>query len=917
MAEGQITEVVSLSADKQIDALLKKLVAVKDEINDINKQPINLPSDSRNNTRSGNGASASINKQLNEQERLINRIADAKKKEAIESAKLRVELSRLTAENKRQAQEALGAMGAYQKLAAELNDLRGYAKNLATDMFILEERGETNGKQYLELAGIYENVAKRVTLLDNGLKKIDSNLGQHQRKVGEYERVWSGLGNAINQLTREAPAFTYSIQTGFLAISNNLPILIDEINNLTAANKALRAEGKPTQSVLSQIGGALFSWQTLLSLGVTLLTVYGREIGEWAAKLFEGSKALNAAKDSQKALADISVEASKSIVQERLELERNLAIARDTTLSLTERKIAAQNVLDQYPYWFENLGQEAILNGNVAEAVRGVTDALLARAKATAAEAKIVENQSKVIDLETKLDEVIAKRQSNEARMNTLLELQSSGRLKNANSILILEREIRAGYAEQADIWGDLNALETINNNLTDYAIAQSKNAIGLDSDRAKAAKKAKEEEIIGETNSADAFERNISILEKKLALMSRIDNVTGEANATYALLEAQLKILKSAYEALYGEQEKSNEELEKTIKYGTADYYEDIIKRLKEERDGYAETTDQYKMYNRAIEENEEALRNLTGEKEKVKDLHKEVEDFLKATRSASLSGLGFDSLNLFADGTFDRLIENAENAKERFAISFKAITDVAKDTYEFLAQNQQAYFDAQNAQLTRDQKIAESFAHTEEAKQEIAEQYDEKRRELRIAEAKAQKEQAIFNAIINTAQGVTAALAQANIPLSILIGILGAAQVALIAAREIPAFKDGVRNFEGGTALVGDGGRSEIIRTPDGGLFKTPSRDTLVNLPKGSDVFKSEGDYLRQAMREVPRVAADGRGLTQSEMRAVMQEAFGNVKTVNFAFDKSGFYHAVGSHTARTTSRNNLVQHKGISVG
>ena len=42
-------------------------------------------------------------------------------------------------------------------------------------------------------------------------------------------------------------------------------------------------------------------------------------------------------------------------------------------------------------------------------------------------------------------------------------------------------------------------------------------------------------------------------------------------------------------------------------------------------------------------------------------------------------------------------------------------------------------------------------------------------------------------------------------------------------------------------GLAVVGDGGRREVIKTPDGEISITPDTDTLVNLPKGTEIFSS----------------------------------------------------------------------------
>lgn len=98
------------------------------------------------------------------------------------------------------------------------------------------------------------------------------------KNIEQLNKNSASLSNSINQLSRELPAFTMNLNTGFLAISNNLPALFDAIKQITASNASLAAEGKKTQSVLGAVAGALFSWQTALSIGVTLLTAYGGKI---------------------------------------------------------------------------------------------------------------------------------------------------------------------------------------------------------------------------------------------------------------------------------------------------------------------------------------------------------------------------------------------------------------------------------------------------------------------------------------------------------------------------------------------------------------------------------------------------------------------------------------------------------------
>lgn len=151
---------------------------------------------------------------------------------------------------------------------------------------------------------VLENIQK----LDKLLKEQDAKMGVYGRNVGNYASHWDGLGNAINQLSREMPAFAVSMQTGLLAISNNLPILADEIARIRRENVELTKSGQKAVPVWRQVAGSLVSWQTLLSVGVTLLTVYGDKIFDFAANLFKSKDASKAASD---ALEDLNSTSGK------------------------------------------------------------------------------------------------------------------------------------------------------------------------------------------------------------------------------------------------------------------------------------------------------------------------------------------------------------------------------------------------------------------------------------------------------------------------------------------------------------------------------------------------------------------------------------------------------------------------------
>lgn len=273
MADNSIDLVVSKQAFDQLDRLLAEIKAADAAITALNtnagKNP-STPSGAENNA----AENAKIIAQAKEysstiqtQTALVQKLETAKKSYNREVTQ---ESVNQTIRNQK-AREAFKAtsdeIDNYQRLDA------AYKKAVKSAQDLGAQYG-ANSKQFLTAA----NAAKE---LDTKLKAIDSAVGKYGRNVGNYASGWNGLANSVNQLTREAPAFANSLNTGFMALSNNIPILADEINNLKIRNEELAASGKPTVSVTQSLIGAFFSWQTALSVGVTLLTVYGGKLLEY------------------------------------------------------------------------------------------------------------------------------------------------------------------------------------------------------------------------------------------------------------------------------------------------------------------------------------------------------------------------------------------------------------------------------------------------------------------------------------------------------------------------------------------------------------------------------------------------------------------------------------------------------------
>lgn len=200
---------------------------------------------------------------------------------AIQAKKTNAE-TQLTKAIERSNREEQKKIAQQEKLTSAYSRVDGWLRNLTKEYRELAIRQELSGKLSEAEIKRMTTLEGRIKTYDSALKQVDATMGKHQRNVGNYSSAFNGLGNSVNQLTREMPAFANSVQTGFMAISNNLPIFFDEIGRIKTANKELIAQGQPVKSVFSQLGSAIFSLGTFLSVGVTLLTVYGAELWNMA-----------------------------------------------------------------------------------------------------------------------------------------------------------------------------------------------------------------------------------------------------------------------------------------------------------------------------------------------------------------------------------------------------------------------------------------------------------------------------------------------------------------------------------------------------------------------------------------------------------------------------------------------------------
>lgn len=281
-----------------------------------------------------------------------------------------------------QATIANSAEGSYNRLSAQyaLNKIR------LNQMSAAEREAADSGKKLeTETNALYQQMIK-----------LQEATGNYKLSVGHYQRTWDSLGISISQVVRELPAAAVSLNTFFLGISNNIPMVVDEINRLRAQNKLLQAEGKATVSVTGSIVKALFSWNTALVVVLTVLSMFGGQIIEWIGNLFKGRAAVISLTDALDNIAKELEETNggygdnivslKQLQQEWKNLkttaEKNQWI-KDNKSEFDKLGIAVNDVTDAENIFVNNT--EAVVN------------ALRLRAKAAAAQKLAAEQYEKAL----------------------------------------------------------------------------------------------------------------------------------------------------------------------------------------------------------------------------------------------------------------------------------------------------------------------------------------------------------------------------------------------------------------------------------------------------------------------------------------------------------------------------------------
>ena len=267
-----------------------------------------------------------------------------------------------------------------------------------------------NALKYLIELGLNDKATAAARRFDQQLLVVES----HARQVNEslrnstngMESKFDMLGNSINQITRELPAFSVSANTGFLAISNNLPILADAIASARKENERLIASGQKATPVWKQVASAVFSFNTAMTVGITLCTLYADEIANAIGSLLNFQRNADAASFAAEQLAEVEHKGMEEAQKEIAQLSVLYRAATDDARSKEERLSAVKQLQATYPSYFGNLSKEAILTGEASDAYENISKRMIEAAQARAALDRITQNSTRLLDLQAEREEL-------------------------------------------------------------------------------------------------------------------------------------------------------------------------------------------------------------------------------------------------------------------------------------------------------------------------------------------------------------------------------------------------------------------------------------------------------------------------------------------------------------------------------
>jgi DNA repair exonuclease SbcCD ATPase subunit len=619
---------------------------------------------------------------LNKEEQQNGQLSAKKRAQVLDAAvsieEYKQEISQLRRELANQIKLEQTAIGSINEMSQALTRMRAVYKNLSA-----ADREGAQGQTML----------KNIESLDTKIKELDASMGVHTRNVGNYASGFNMLGFQIQQVARELPSLAYGPQIFFSAISNNLPMLADEIARAKKSVDELKKAGQTFTPVWKQIASSIFSWQTLLVAGVTVLTLYGKEITNWVASLFKGKTTIDASAAALERFNSAMAQGSVSAQSELTKLNLLYRAATDLSRPYEERAEAVKKLQDIYPAYFGNMAAEQVMVGNAVGAYENLRDAIIEVAEAKAAQELITEDKKSIARI----------KKTGNAYTNYSNALKEYRKEYDK----AIQTYMDLGQGGQSAIWGAKTFAEA-KTNITQFR-KEFISALSKLGEEGNTIWKRINEDYEGDV---DAFIAAINAGIEKLSpaaekLYTALTPDELNAKAEKARQEAENAAKKAA-----SDQERNLKELTKQLQKLRDDALQAEVDSMKE---GTAKKLAQidldYQKRARAIQEAEERIRELQGgeltkgQQAQIKALN-DANNAQRTEERASVSSISISPEGLAS--TINKNIQSWDEYLRKYG-NFREKLQATKDIYDRKIENAGSIGERKALEAERDAAVAE----------------------------------------------------------------------------------------------------------------------------------------------------------------------------------------------------------------
>ena len=449
---------------------------------------------------------------------------------------------------------AKSATGSYNQLYAQYNLIKNVLNAMSAEMRNAEGAGK-----------VWEAEALRIM---NVMKGMQEATGKHTLSVGDYTKAFNGLSIATQQVLREMPTLANSFQQFFIAISNNVPIFVDNLNAVA------KATGSMTTAIKA-VGKAIFSWNTVLLVVLTVLPKIAQAIHNKRKAQEEDNKAIKTQINLLNLLHEAMIAVQKAQAEDLSKTKTLIAVMNDLNRSNEDRITAATALKKIHKEQLANYSAEEIAMGKAKTKLDEITESLKVQAQARAVLNKITEAYVAQIDAE---DKAIA-------AGNTQVYEYGFQNVKNlydyvqnlVQTTSLSEEQIKKSIAFVAkgdkDIWKQYEAYKAAKKEVSEYtktidALTKRINGAGLIADETEEGGKNTKENLEKITDYYwEWAESNAKIIEDA-------------ENRDIALNDVKYEKAKDTYQKILDEQKAAG-----TLTAEQEKYLTDIILNLETER--------------------------------------------------------------------------------------------------------------------------------------------------------------------------------------------------------------------------------------------------------------------------------------------------------------------------------------------